>query len=220
MKAAVGPILTGVFAVLGLFGVNFSEDVRAVIHDNLAAVVSAIIVLLGLMPSIVDAFKKKPAGPDEHQDAFNQKGAARIGLLVIGGLMALSVAIATSGCASFGPGAGKLSPDQRAAAVLLDSKAVAETCGRAYEADLINEADVMICAMAVGEAIDAAQTAHLLIVAGDGTPEEASEIEKNLAHAEQIIVAVQKALAKVQAANKPVSTQVWHGVAPLNGVGV
>lgn len=55
----IGAIFQGVFAVLAIFGVNFSEDVRGVIVDNVELIVTALIALGAVLPAVQSAFKKK-----------------------------------------------------------------------------------------------------------------------------------------------------------------
>lgn len=213
MKAAVGPIVAGIVALLGLFGVNISEDVQAVVRENVSLVVSAIIALMAVLPSVLDAFKKKDAPPpDEHADVSrSQGGFARVKLLAV--MAVVSVGVLAAGCASFQKG---LSPDQRAAAVLIDAKAVANTCVDLYERDRIGAGDAQVCLFYVTQAIEMANHAHFVITTGDEKEQEG--VEEILAQAEAVIKGLQEALATIAAEDKPASVQtsaLENSVRPL-----
>lgn len=143
---------------------------------------------------------------DEHADVTrNQGGFARFETFILLALVSLFF-LAAAGCASLK--SGSLTPDQRAAAVLIDAKAVANTCGELYSKDRISRADASACLQYVTQAIEGANMAHFVITTGSA--EEQTGVDKILTQAEEVIKILQQVIAKITAEDKPVSKGVSY----------
>ena len=56
MKTTVLAILTGVFAVMELFGIHIPDDVKVVISDNTNIVIAGLFALAAAWPKLKSAF--------------------------------------------------------------------------------------------------------------------------------------------------------------------
>lgn len=54
----IGIVVRGLIALLGIFGVAFSEDVAALVEQHVVAIASAIVALIAAWPGIKAGFNK------------------------------------------------------------------------------------------------------------------------------------------------------------------
>ena len=242
MKLAIVPLIGALFALLAVFGFNVSEDIQAAVIDNATFITNGV---LGILTAYaMYRAKKKPAEPlpvgeailvvekepgtvipvvkaqlgtvtsDEHADVNNSQGGFMDKTLMLVVAMAAGIALLVGGCASF---SGKsLDPDVRAAAVMRDARAVAETCIDLVKKDRLSQGDAQMCLYYVDQAVQLATAVHVAIVTARPGEDNAAAVDQALAKAESIIASILEVLVKLAEADKPISKQsLERSVQPL-----